>query len=59
MRERRCHLFIKSNLEHLLFRIYCLQELRAVSLVGDQLSGFAADTERDSQGAAPRMRDRR
>jgi len=30
-----------------------------VSLVGDQLSGFAADTERDSQGAAPRMRDRR
>lgn len=26
-----------------------LQELRAVSLVGDQLSGFAADMERDSK----------
>lgn len=25
------------------------QELRAVSLVGDQLSGFAADMERDSK----------
>jgi hypothetical protein len=26
-----------------------LQELRAVSLVGGQLSGFAADMERDSK----------